>query len=95
MSNKSILIIFCSPPGKKGLAAALSLFLALGGGGRPPECAGAVDYGLEFSKGLGLTNLTGLETARPWEIAVWFGGGSQAPLPAIKAPVKDMSRFRV
>jgi len=54
----------------------------------------AVDHGLELSQGLGLTNLTGLDTGRPWEIAVWFGGGSQPPLLAIKAPVKDVTRFK-
>ena len=54
----------------------------------------AVDYGRELGQGLGLTNLTGLDTGRPWEIAVWFGGGSQPPLLAIKAPVKDVTRFK-
>ena len=54
----------------------------------------AVDHSLELSQGLGLTNLTGLDTGRPWEIGVWFDGGSQPPLLAIKAPVKDVARFK-
>ena len=54
----------------------------------------AMDAGAEVSQGLGLTNLTGLDTRRPWEIAVWFSGGSQPPLLAIKAPVKDVARFK-
>ncbi len=54
----------------------------------------AVDHGLEFSQGLGLTNFTGLDTQRPWEIAVWYKGGGQPPLLAIKAPVKDVTQFK-
>jgi hypothetical protein len=54
----------------------------------------AVDHGLEFSKSMGLTNFTGLDTARPWEIALWYGGSGQPPLVAIKAPVKDVAQFK-
>jgi hypothetical protein len=54
----------------------------------------AVNHGLEFSKSIGITNFTGLDTERPWEIAVWFGGGGQPPLAAIKAPVKDVTQFK-
>lgn len=54
----------------------------------------AVNHGLEFSKSIGITNFTGLDTERPWEIALWFGGGGQPPLVAIKAPVKDVTQFK-
>jgi hypothetical protein len=52
------------------------------------------DPGLELSKGLGMTNLTGLDIERPWEIALWYGGGGESPLVAIKAPVKDVAKFK-
>jgi hypothetical protein len=54
----------------------------------------AVDHGLEFSKSLGITNLTALDAQRPWEIALWYGEGSQPPLLAIKAPVEDVAQFK-
>ena len=54
----------------------------------------AVNHGLEFSKSIGITNFTGLDTERPWEIALWFGGGGQQPLVAIKAPVKNVTQFK-
>ena len=55
---------------------------------------GTEDPGLKFNQGLGLTNLGALDTKRPWEIALWHGGGGEQPLVAIKAPVQDVTQFK-
>ena len=52
------------------------------------------DHGMEFSKSLGITNLTALDAQRPWEIALWYGEGGQLPLLAIKAPVENITQFK-
>lgn len=48
----------------------------------------------ELNEALGLTNLAALDARRPWEIAVWYGGGAEQPLVALKAPVADVAKFK-
>jgi len=47
----------------------------------------------EFSKGLGLSDLSVIDSKKPWEVVVWYEGGSQ-PLLAIKAPIADLKKFK-
>ncbi len=51
------------------------------------------DPALELTGHLGMTNLAALDATRPWELALWHGGGDE-PLLALKAPVKDVAQFK-
>jgi hypothetical protein len=48
----------------------------------------------QFTRGLGLTDSADFDARRPWEIVVWYEGGTNQPLAALKAPIGNLSQFR-
>jgi hypothetical protein len=48
----------------------------------------------DIREGLGIEDLKGIDTSRPWQVAVWLDSLSVPPCVSIRVPVSDFAAFR-